>query len=146
MRDWFLSSACTGKNCALPMRVPNRSPMLDKNRAPMGPGILSSTGAGVWGKAPMAFPTSSSVLDKFQSAIKVVIFFCHYNPSTPPTPTNPPPLPPRKAWFRSISDPFGSVTAPFRVCFGSVSGPFRVLFGVLGGVGERGFCKGKEYH
>ena len=25
-------------------------------------------------------------------------------------------------------------------------GPFRVHFGVLGGVGERGFCKGKEYH
>ena len=43
--------------------------MLDKNRAPMGPVILSSTGAGAWRKAPMAFPDSSSVLDKFQSAI-----------------------------------------------------------------------------
>ena len=31
----------------------------------MGPKILSSTGAGVWRKAPMAFPDSSSVLDKF---------------------------------------------------------------------------------
>ena len=30
--------------------------------------ILSSTGAGVWRKAPMPFPDSSSVLDKFQSA------------------------------------------------------------------------------
>ena len=44
------------------------SPVLDKNLAPMGPEILSSTGAGVWRKAPRAFPDSSSVLDKFQSA------------------------------------------------------------------------------
>ena len=51
------------------MRLPDPSPVLDKNRAPMGPEILSSTGAGVWRKAPMAFPDSSSVLDKFQSAI-----------------------------------------------------------------------------
>ena len=34
----------------------------------MGPAILSNTGAGVWRKAPMAFPYSSSVLDKVQSA------------------------------------------------------------------------------
>ena len=52
-----------------------------------------------------------------------------------------------------ISVHFGSVwlrLAPFRVCSGSVSGPFRVRFGGVGwgrgGVGERGFCKGKEYH
>ena len=50
------------------MRLPDPSPVLDKNLAPMGPEILSSTGAGVWGKAPMAFPDSSSVLDKFLSA------------------------------------------------------------------------------
>ena len=50
------------------MRVPNPSPVLDKNRAPMGPAILSSTGAGVCRKAPRAFPDSGSVLDKFQSA------------------------------------------------------------------------------
>ena len=48
------------------MRVPNPTPVLDKNRTPMGPEILSSTGAGAWRKAPMAFPDSSSVLDKFQ--------------------------------------------------------------------------------
>ena len=48
------------------MRVPNPSPVLDKNRAPMGPEDLSSSGAGVWGKAPKAFPDSSSVLDKFR--------------------------------------------------------------------------------
>ena len=58
------------------MRFPDRSPVLDKNRAPMGPEILSSTGAGAWRKAPMAFPDSSSVLDKFPppaQTIKVVM-------------------------------------------------------------------------
>ena len=69
MGDRFLSSAGAGGNCARPMRLPDPSPVLDKNRAPMGPEILSSTGAGVWRKAPMTFSDSSSVLDKFQSAI-----------------------------------------------------------------------------
>ena len=50
------------------MRLPDPSPVLDKNRAPMGPEIECSTGAGAWRKAPMAFPDSSSVLDIFQSA------------------------------------------------------------------------------
>ena len=50
------------------MRLPDPSPVLDKNRAPMGPEILSSTGAGVWRKAPMAIPDPSSVQDEFQSA------------------------------------------------------------------------------
>ena len=68
MGDRFLSSAGAGGICVRPMRLPDPSPVLDKNRAPMGPEILSSTGAGVWRKAPMAFPDSSSVLDKFQSA------------------------------------------------------------------------------
>ena len=63
MGDRFLSTACTGKNCALSMRFPDRNPILDKNCAPMGPELLSSTGAGAWRKAPMAFPDSSSVLD-----------------------------------------------------------------------------------
>ena len=49
------------------MRLPDPSPVLDKNGAPMGPEVLSSTGAGVWRKPAMAFPGSSSVLDKFQS-------------------------------------------------------------------------------
>ena len=70
MGDRFLSSAGTGKNRALPMRVPNPSPVLDKNYAPMGPESLSSTGARVWRKAPKAFLDSDSVLDKFQSAIQ----------------------------------------------------------------------------
>ena len=67
--DRFLSSAGTGGNCALSMRLRDPSPVLDKNRAPIGPEILSNTGAGVWRKAPMAFLSSSSVLDKFQSAM-----------------------------------------------------------------------------
>ena len=60
------------------MRLPDPSPVLDKDRAPMGPEILSSTGAGVWRKAPMAFPDSSSVLHKFQSATSVqgCVFLC----------------------------------------------------------------------
>ena len=59
------------------MRLPDPSPVLDKNHAPMGPEILSSTGAGVWRKAPMAFPDSSSVLDKCQFAIDISGFQCH---------------------------------------------------------------------
>ena len=68
MGDRFLSTAGAGGNSARPMRLPDPSPVLDKNRAPMGPEILSSTGAGVWRKAPKAFPDSSSALDKLQSA------------------------------------------------------------------------------
>ena len=67
--DRFLSSAGAGGSCARPTRLPDPSPVLDKNRVPTGPEFLSSTGAGVWRKAPMAFPNSSSVLDQFQSAI-----------------------------------------------------------------------------
>ena len=69
MGDRFLSVAGAGGNCACPMRLPDPSPVLDKNCAPMGPEILSSTEAGVWRKAPMAFPDCSSVLDEFQSAM-----------------------------------------------------------------------------
>ena len=72
--DRFLSSAGAGGNCARPMRLPDPSPVLDKNHAPMGPEILSGTGAPVWRKAPMAFPDSSSVLDKFQAAEKWHLF------------------------------------------------------------------------
>ena len=48
------------------MRVPDSS--AGQSRAPMGPEILSSTGAVVWRKAPRAFPDSSSVLDESLSA------------------------------------------------------------------------------
>ena len=57
MGDRFLSSAGAGGNCARPMRLPDPSPVLDKNRAPMGPGILSSTGAGVWRRLLWHFRT-----------------------------------------------------------------------------------------
>ena len=38
------------RGCALSPRVPSPSPILDENPAPMGPEIISSTGAGVWRK------------------------------------------------------------------------------------------------
>ena len=76
----------------------------------------------------------------------VVIFFFPYNPHPPPHPDSPPARPTPQSLisvhFGSVSVRFGSVW----LRFGSVSGLFRVCFGVLGGVGERGFCKGKEYH
>ena len=55
------------------MRLPSPSPVLDKSRAPIGPETLSSTGAGVWRKASMALPDSSSALDKFQSALPALL-------------------------------------------------------------------------
>ena len=55
------------------MKLPDPSPVLDK-----GPEILSSTGAGVWRKAPMAIPDSSSVLDKLQSASGIQKFLLRY--------------------------------------------------------------------
>ena len=51
------------------MRVPNPSPALDKNRAPMGPEILSSTAAGIRRKAPKGLPDSSSVLDQIKISV-----------------------------------------------------------------------------
>ena len=77
MGDRLLSSAGTGKNGTLSMRVPDPSPVLDNNRAAMGTKILSSTAAGVWRKAPEGLPDSSSALDKFQSAIKIAFFQNH---------------------------------------------------------------------
>ena len=41
------------------MRVANCSPALDTILVPMGPEILSNTGAGVWRKAPGALPDSN---------------------------------------------------------------------------------------
>ena len=54
------------------MRLPDPSPVLGTNRAPMGPEILSNTGAGVWRKAPMAFSDSGSVLDTVCSLIHII--------------------------------------------------------------------------
>ena len=80
-------------------------------------------------------------------------FLFPLQPPTPPYPDKPPrPSHPEKldfGPFRLRLAPFrlrfGSVLAPFRVCFGSVSGLFRGVGWGRGGVGERGFCKGKEY-
>ena len=66
----IFSSAGAGRSCALSMMVANCSPVLDKNLAPMGPGIFANTGAEVWRKAPGALSDSNSVLDEFQSAKK----------------------------------------------------------------------------
>ena len=73
MGDRFSSSAGAGRNCALSMGVPNPSPVLDKNCAPMGPEILSSTGAGVWSRAskkifetPVLYWINFSLRDKLQ--------------------------------------------------------------------------------
>ena len=46
MGDRFLSSAGAGGNCARPVRLPDPSPVLDKNRAPMGPEIYPVLGLG----------------------------------------------------------------------------------------------------
>ena len=86
-------------------------------------------------------------LDPLISEVRVVIFFFPYNPHPPPPiSTNPPGRPTREdlipvhfgsVWLRS--GPFGSVSGLFRVRFGGVGWD-------RGGIGERGFCKGKEYH
>ena len=89
---------------------------------------------------------------KYATARGLVIFFFPYNPAPPPIPTNPrPPHPERliSVHFGSVSVRFGFIwlrlpMAPFRVCSGSVSGPFRGVGWGRGGVGERGFCKGKN--
>ena len=90
-------------------------------------------------------------------------FFCPKNakkhsktlqPPTPPHPDKPPrPSHPRGldfGPFRLRLAPFGSVWRSVWLRFGSVSGLFRGRFGGVGwgrgGVGERGFCKRKEYH
>ena len=46
------------------MRVPNPSPTLDENCAPMGPDMLSSAGIGIRRNHSGAIPNSNSVLDK----------------------------------------------------------------------------------
>ena len=73
------------------MRLPDPSPVPEKNRVVMGPAILSSTGAGVWRKASTAFPDFSSALDKFQSASfggpsKRLLHCDPGNPLEPPEP------------------------------------------------------------
>ena len=82
---------------------------------------------------------------------KAVTFFFPYNPP-PPQPrqtARPTPKSLISVHFGSVWLRFGSIwlrLAPFRLRFGSVSGPFRGVGWGRGGFGERGFCKGKEYH
>ena len=63
--NWVVSNASAGRNCALPLKVPNPSPERDKILHPLGSDILQSTGAGVWRKVPRTFPHSMSALDHF---------------------------------------------------------------------------------
>ena len=57
MGDQFLSSAGIERTRALPVAVPNPSPILDKMCTPMAPDILSSTGAGFWRNRSGPFQT-----------------------------------------------------------------------------------------
>ena len=67
--DRFLSSAAAGANCARPVKLPDPAQCWIKIMHPWVLKFYSVLGgAGLWRKAPMAFPVSSSVLDKFQSA------------------------------------------------------------------------------
>ena len=71
--------------------------------------------------------------------------------ATPGFAHNPQPHPSRQTPldfgpFRVCFGPFRVRSGPFRVCFRSVSGPFRSVGWGRGGVGERGFWKGNDYH
>ena len=59
---WYWELLCSSYEVAKPQ--PSTG-VLDKNPASMGPNMLSSTGAGVWRKAPGGFPDSNSGLDQF---------------------------------------------------------------------------------
>ena len=103
---------------------------------------------GIFAGASTGAPTNQTEIPK-----SLEFSFFSLQPPPPPIPTNPPGRPTPEGLisvhFGSISVRFGSVwlcLAPFRVCFGSVSGPFRGAGWGRGGVGERDFCKGKEYH
>ena len=111
--------------------------------------IANRTVPGIAGQESPDFPQREA----FKKESNLVILFFPYNPH-PSTSRQPPPG--RSTREGLISVNFGSVwlrSAPFGsvwLRFGSVPGPFRVRFGGVGwgrgGVGERGFCKGKEYH
>ena len=55
--DRLLSSAGAGRSCALPMRLPNPNPALNKNLTLVGPEMFSSTGAGSGGRLLRHFQT-----------------------------------------------------------------------------------------
>ena len=71
--DRFLSSAGTGKSCALSMRVPNPSPALDKHIVhPWVQKFYPVPGLGSGGRLLKRFPDSSSVVDKFRNCLEYV--------------------------------------------------------------------------
>ena len=65
-RPTFIQCKCAsaGRSCALPMRVPNHSPILDNNIQPMAPELHP-----VLGKASEASTDSNCVLDTSQFAM-----------------------------------------------------------------------------
>ena len=76
------------------------------------------------------------------------IFFFPCNPPSPQADQPPPAVPPERAkFFGQFRLHFGSVWLRFGSVSGPFSwGPFRGVGWGRGGVGERGFCKGKDYH
>ena len=93
-----------------------------------------------------------NLVGSFGGVDSSIVFLFPLQPTPPPprqTPARPTPKSLISVHYGSVSVRFGSVwlrLALFQVCFGSVSGPFRGVGCGQGGVGERGFCKGKEYH
>ena len=70
MGDRLLFGPGTERTCDLPVRLPNPSPAPDKNRAPTGPEILSSTGAGLVGERPLRY-LQTPVLDWINVSLRV---------------------------------------------------------------------------
>ena len=99
----FLSSTGTGQNCALPMKVPNPSPVMDKNRALMGPEMLSRTGLGRTGLESgisgeiVAFPHALLLPMAQQYLVGILAPNKKFTPppqNSPQTPSQPLALPP----------------------------------------------------
>ena len=63
----IIQCGCWEELCS-PYTRAKLQPNTGQNLASMGPGILSSSGVGVWRKAPEAYPDSNTTLDKFQSS------------------------------------------------------------------------------
>ena len=73
MGDRLLSSAGTGKNGTLSMRVPNPSPALDKNHAPRDPEIYPVLGLGSGERLLRGFQTPVLYWINFSSENRVFL-------------------------------------------------------------------------